>query len=82
MVWIQLGRIQSGGWSDNVGVFSGQNIQNSWDSHTPSASAYCTLMGDANSASCTVCWMWDASIFSQPTFDSDVKGNLSAHFMA
>ncbi|MCL6547739.1 MAG: hypothetical protein K6T30_02390 [Alicyclobacillus sp.] len=78
MVFVQLGAIQSGGWSDNVGVFSGQNIQNSWDSHTPSASSWGALLGDANTAACLVCWMYDVSLLGQPTFDGDVKGNQSA----
>jgi len=77
MVYVQLGSIQSASWSDNVGVFSGQNIQNAWDSHAPSASSFGSMMGDFNYASCYLSLMYNRSVYGQPTYDADVKGNLS-----
>lgn len=77
MVNVQLGTIQSGAWSDNVGVFSGQNIQNSWDSHSSDTSAFNGLDGDWNYSSCVVAYTSSRSIYGQPMYDSDAKGNYS-----
>lgn len=78
MVYVQLGGIQSGGWADNVGIFSGQNIQNSWDSHSPVASSFGGSMGDFCYGSCYISWMNQQSNYGQPTYDMDVKGNHSS----
>lgn len=77
MVNVQLGAIQSGGWSDNVGIFTGQNIQNSWDSHTTDASACSGIFGDWGRSSCMYAYLTNRSVYGQPIFDADIKGNHS-----
>ena len=79
MVVVQLGTIQSGGWAGNVGVFTGQNIQNSWDSHAPSVAAVGTLAGDFDHSSCYFSLVYHRTWFGQPVFDADVKGNRSTY---
>ncbi|MCL6632042.1 MAG: hypothetical protein K6T63_05350 [Alicyclobacillus herbarius] len=77
MVSVQLGAIHSGGWIDNVGIFTGQNIQNAWDSHSPTTVAFGVSMGDANRSHCHFAWVQSRSIYGQPIYDGDWKGNHS-----
>lgn len=77
MVYLQLGSIQSGGWSDNVGIFSGQNIQNAWDAHSASTNSVGGQFGDLNLTTCFYSLLSMKTVYSQPTYDNDFKGNNS-----
>ena len=81
MVNVQLGSLSSGGWADNVGTFFGQNIQNGWDSHAPTLTAFGFLMGDFCRASCHSAVLIQASQVGQPTYDADVKANACSFDM-
>jgi hypothetical protein len=75
MVFVQLNTVSSGSMSHNCGIFSGQNIQNSWDSHTPFTSSFGSSMGDFTLSACNVSWLYHRSVFGLPIYDQDVKGN-------
>lgn len=77
MVQVQLGSIQTGGWEENVGIFSGQNIQNSWDAHSVSVRSFGGLLGDFDTGLCAISSFVSHSVYGQPTYDNDVKGNAS-----
>jgi hypothetical protein len=77
MVNVHLGAIQTGAWSENAGIFTGQNIQNSWDSHSPAITTSSVLMGDFNIGISHISWLYTQNVHGQPTFDQDVKGNAS-----
>ncbi|MDQ0189658.1 hypothetical protein JI721_09245 [Alicyclobacillus cycloheptanicus] len=77
MVNVQLGAIQSGGWSDNVGIFTGQNIQNSWDSHSTGVNAANGQFGDWNRSFILAAYNATKGMYGQPIFDRDLKGNQS-----
>jgi hypothetical protein len=79
MVNVNLQAIEVGSLSNNVGVFSGQNIQNSWDSHTPNMVSFGVVMGDYCSANCKFAGLWSRSYSGQAMYDSDVKGNSSQY---
>ncbi|MCL6516731.1 hypothetical protein [Alicyclobacillus sp.] len=73
MVFVQLGGVSSDAVSNNSGVFTGQNIQNAWDSHSPGVSVHGLLMGDSNIATCRSACMWNLSWYGQPIYDMDSK---------
>lgn len=75
MVYVQLNTISSGSMSNNSGVFSGQNIQNSWDSHSPLTASFGTVMGDFTLASCVFSCLYNRSVYGVPVYDQDIKGN-------
>jgi hypothetical protein len=75
MVYVQLNTVSSGSMNHNAGVFSGQNIQNSWDSHMPLTASFGTVLGDFNLASCVVSCLYNRSVYGMPVYDQDVKGN-------
>ncbi|MCL6445425.1 MAG: hypothetical protein K6T83_18530 [Alicyclobacillus sp.] len=77
MVIVELDRLESGGWSNNNGVFSGQNIQNSWDSHAPTVASFGTFLGDWDHGIVGINWLSIRSYYSQPVFDQDIKANAS-----
>jgi len=77
MVNVQLGLIQTGSWSENTGMFTGQNIQNAWDSHTPTTAAVGPMMGDWNMSFCQRASMHQTAVYGQPIFDQDTKGNAA-----
>jgi hypothetical protein len=81
MVNVNLQTIQTGSMSDNVGIFSGQNIQNSWDSHTPNMISFGMVMGDYCIANCKFAGLWSRSFSGQATYDNDIKGNESQYEM-
>jgi len=81
MVTVELGNIVMGGVSNNAGIFTGQNIQNSWDSHSPSATSFGFLMGDYNRAYCGYTMLYNNSVQGQPTIDNDYKGNCNLQQM-
>lgn len=74
---VNLGGIQFGGSSNQVGVFSGQNMQNGWDANSPNASVFGALMGQWS-----VQWSGAAPFYNlmpggQPVIDNDLKNNAS-----
>lgn len=74
---VNLGAVQFGGSSNQVGVFNGQNMQNAWDSNSPNLSATGTLMGQF-SAQWSVAAVVNAFMpVGQPVFDNDLKDNGS-----
>ncbi len=81
MVNVSLESIQIGSFSQNSGVFSGQNIQNSWDSHTPTIASFGITMGDFCTGHCEIAGLWSQSYSGQAIYDSDSKGNGSQYQM-
>lgn len=77
MVFVRLQSIQTGACADNVGVFSGQNIQNSWDSHTPAVVSFGFIMGDYCISTSELSLLWTQSRDGQAIYDGDYKGNQS-----
>lgn len=81
MVYVQLGSLETGAWSDNTGLFSGQNIQNSWDSHSPVAQSFGGSMGDHNLDLCFFSIMRARAYLGQPINDADYKSNYGRYTM-
>ncbi len=71
-----VGGVQFGGSSNQVGVWSGQNMQNAWDSNSPNTSAMGTLMGQF-SAQFGAAPLYNFQPGGQPVFDNDLKDNVS-----
>ncbi len=72
---VSIGYIQVGSASNAVGIFSGQNMQNSWDSHSPLMSAMGGLAGSHSMKTCQYVIMLSQSVLGQATFDNDSKLN-------
>ena len=72
---VNLGFIQVGSVSNDVGVFSGQNIQSGWDSHSPNVSNLGTLMGALSAEFTFVSVMNTWTAIGQPVVDADIKSN-------
>lgn len=75
--FVNLGGIQFGGSSNQVGVYSGQNMQNGWDSNSPNLSLFGTAMGQ-------YCWQGSEIAVlnaiapgTDNVIDNDVKVNGS-----
>ncbi len=81
MVLVRLESIHTGACTDNVGFFSGQNIQNSWDSHTPAIVSFGFVMGDYCIANSIASILWNHSTSCQPIYDSDTKETGSSQFV-
>lgn len=75
MVYVQLGAVENTSWAHNVGMFSGQNIQNSWDAHASSASAFGGSLGDLCLSACLISVMQNYALNGQNIADQDSKGN-------
>jgi len=75
MVFVNLQTIQTGACSSNVGIFSGQNIQDSWDSHSPTIVSFGFVMGDYCVSTSGLSLLWTDSVNGQAIFDNDVKQN-------
>jgi hypothetical protein len=78
---VQIGRILIGGASHCVGVFNGQNMQNDWDSHSPTISSFAGIYGNHSLALFQQCSMYNAAVIGQPTLDQDTKTNQSPMYI-
>lgn len=74
---VQIGHVQIGGASNQVGVFDGQNMQIAWDSHSPGVSALGIMMGRYNATSCMHASVLIQTAVGQPIVDNDIKLNAS-----
>jgi hypothetical protein len=74
---VNLGGIQFGGSSNQVGVYNGQNMQNGWDSNSPNASVLGPLMGQWSFQWAGAAPFLNVMPGGQPTFDNDIKNNAS-----
>lgn len=74
---VNLGAIQLGSATNNIGFFNGQNIQNAWDSHSPNLSNMGTLMGSFSVEFTCVALFSNIMPIGQPIIDSDIKNNAS-----
>ncbi len=74
---VSIGMIQIGSATNQVGIFSGQNMQNNWDSHAPTISATGDTSGNYNVTICQYAMLWNQSALGQATFDQDAKLNGS-----
>ncbi|WP_026962333.1 hypothetical protein [Alicyclobacillus herbarius] len=74
---VNLGGIVFGGSSNQVGVFSGQNMQNGWDANSPNLSLLGTNYGqfafEYTMFGALNTWM----AVGQPTLDNDLKNNAT-----
>lgn len=77
MVSIQLGEVECGSFANNTGIFSGQNIQHNWDSHSPVAGVTSFLLGDYNYMAVRYAMSIDVTKELLTTKDNDIKLNHS-----
>lgn len=78
---VSIGTIAIGGSSNCTGIFSGQNMQNNWDSHAPNISSLGTMMGTWNYTNVYLARLDNQSVFNQPIYDQDSKTNASPMWM-
>lgn len=72
---VNLGGVNFGGSSNQVGVFNGQNMQNAWDANASNISSMGTLMGQF---SVQYAWVTNVNtwmVSGQPILDNDIKNN-------
>lgn len=74
---VSIGFIQIGSASNQIGVFSGQNMQNNWDSHAPNSSSVGSVSGNHCLTICQYAVLWNRSEMGQAIFDQDIKLNGS-----
>jgi hypothetical protein len=74
---VNVGGIAFGGSSNQVGVFSGQNMQSGWDSNSPNLSTLGTLMGSGSLQYVYIAGSNNWMLIGQPTNDNDLKNNAS-----
>jgi hypothetical protein len=74
---VQIGYIVIGSAANAVGVFNGQNMQNDWDSHSPSTATIGMTMGNHSLVVSQFAYMWNMNKVGQPLFDQDTKANGS-----
>lgn len=74
---VNLGGIQFGGSTNQIGVYNGQNMQNAWDSNSPSMSVGGPLEGMCSTKIIGTAVLYNYSIAGQALFDSDIKNNAS-----
>lgn len=79
--FVNIGTIAIGGSSNGAGIFSGQNMQNNWDSNSPTISSLGSMMGNRCIKSAYYCVLESESVLSQPLYDQDIKCNLSPMWM-
>lgn len=72
---IHIGTLRSGGLSNTTGIFSGQNLQNDWDSHSQSINSLGTMMGRYNVQGALWAALWWNTAVGQPVVDEDIKAN-------
>lgn len=72
---VNIGGFQFGGSSNGVGVYSGQNMQNAWDTNSPNTSNFGTQMGQMDVQYSGVAILNDWMFVGQPVFDNDIKSN-------
>ena len=73
--FVTVGAIAFGGVSNDVGVFTGQNMQNGWDSHSPNLSVMGVMMGNMDIEWAGLAQLNNAMPIGQPIVDSDIKNN-------
>lgn len=78
---VEIGRIMLGGASNCVGVFSGQNMQNDWDSHSHGVTSFGGIFGDRCYAFFQQCSLVNTSQTGQILFDHDTKLNQSPMYV-
>lgn len=75
--FVSFGGVMFGGSSNQIGVYSGQIMQNGWDSNSPNLSLYGTAMGQ---------WCWQGAAVAQfnaftpatdDVIDNDFKVNVA-----
>lgn len=74
---VNLGGVQFGGSSNQVGVFNGQNMQNGWDANSPNTSVLGTMYGQLSWQGTWFAPLYNFAPGNQPTFDNDLKDNVS-----
>ncbi len=74
---VNIGGLQFGGSSNQVGVYNGQNMQNAWDSNSPSTSATGTLNGMGSTKIVGAAVLYNYALAGQALIDSDIKNNAS-----
>jgi hypothetical protein len=72
---VSIGFIQIGSAANAVGVFNGQNMQNNWDSHTPTLATIGGAFGNHDYMACQYATLSNRSELGQATFDNDTKLN-------
>lgn len=72
---VSIGMIQIGSASNQVAVFSGQNMQNAWDSNAANISTLGTLMGQYSIEYSRIAVMNNMMRSGQPLIDCDTKLN-------
>lgn len=74
---VNLGGVQFGGSSNQVGVYNGQNMQNGWDSNSPNMSVFGAAMGQLCLQGAWLAPFYAFTPGSQTIFDNDLKDNAS-----
>ena len=77
---VNKGFIQFGGSSNQVGVFSGQNMQNGWDSHSPNLSVLGTMLGPFSVQAAAFAQLNNSMLVGQPILSQELKDNASPLF--
>ena len=80
-VWIRGKTVDVGSFANNSGIFIGQNVQDGWDSFSPTKLAGGFSMGDFSDVSAGTMIYAGRSVIKQPIYDGDVKGNWNTHRM-
>lgn len=75
--YVAIGRVIIGGASHCTGLFSGQNMQNNWDSHAPSIGSLGAILGNYCLQSAGLSAVSVSAAIGQPIIDADVKANGS-----
>lgn len=75
--FVNVGGIIFGGSSNQVGSYSGQNMQNGWDSNSPNLSLMGTQMGQMSVQWTAFSQLNSGMVVGQPVFDNDLKDNAS-----
>ena len=75
--FVTIGPLQIGSASNQVGLFSGQNMQNAWDSHSPNVSTMGVMMGQSCTQWTGFAPFYNWMLMGQPLLDSDVKVNYA-----
>ena len=78
---IQIGGIQIASATNNTGIFSGQNAQSNWDSHSPIVTARGGIFGNHSLGLTGVAVVHTHNLFGQPILDQDVKLNGSPMYI-
>lgn len=72
---VNVGGVQFGGSSNQVGLFNGQNMQNAWNANSGNISNYGTAMGQMSVQYAWVAVMNNWMPVAEPVIDSDFKNN-------